>query len=100
MLVDLRNNELAMWVVCEAVGAQRELIDKMESIEGEGIIKDIKFTVGGVELNFLNVIEAISNNFDAAVNKRAQKLIKNKFDNLIETIDDIKDDVIEKLNHN
>lgn len=98
MLVDLSKNELAMWIVCEAIGAQRELIDKMENIKGEGIIKDIKFTVGGVDLNFLNVIEAINNNFDEAVNKEAQKLIKNKFDNLIETIDDIKDEVVEKLN--
>lgn len=97
MIVDLKENKLAMWAVCEAIGSQHELINKMESIEGEGVLKDIKFIVGGVELDFSNVITAIDKNVMTMINKEAKRLIQEKFNNLIETIDDIKDEVIDKL---
>lgn len=92
MIVDLEKNKLAMWMVCEAVASQHELIDKMDNIgtEGNEILKDIKFIVGGVELNFLNVIEAIDKNVTAMVNKEARELVEKKFDNLIEAIEEAK----------
>ena len=97
MIVDLDKNGKAMWVVCEAVGSQHELINKMEKIEGNGILQEIKFIVGGVELNFLNVIEAIDKNMSYMVEKEAKRLIEKKFDNLIETIEDVKSSFIEKF---
>lgn len=97
MLVDLKENKLAMWAVCEAVASQHELIDKMENIEGEGILKDIKFIVGGVELNFLNVIEAIDKNIDKLINEEAKKLIREKFNDLLDKIEEVENDIVEKF---
>lgn len=99
MIVDLKENKLAMWAVCEAIGSQHELIDKMESIETEGekILKEIKFIVGGVELNFLNVIKAIDNNVMFMINKKATELIEEKFDGIINTLEDVKSNIIDKI---
>lgn len=97
MIVNLKENKLAMWAVCEAVGSQHELIDKMDKIEGEGILRDIKFIVGGVELNFLNIIDAIDNNVMFMINKRATELIEEKFDGLINTLEDAKNNLIDKI---
>lgn len=100
MIVDLDKEKLVMWAVCTAIGSQHELIDKIEKVEGEGILRDVKFIVGGVELNFLNVIEDINKNIDRMLNKKAKKLIEQKFDNLIDTIEDTKRKFIDNLENN
>lgn len=91
MIVDLDRNKLAMRIVCNAIGSQHELADKMDSVKEGTLLKEIKFIVGGVELNFENVIKAIDRNYDQAVTKAAKELIEeklSKIDNLLENIHD------------
>jgi len=51
--------------------------------------RDVKFSVGGVELDFEKVIKAIEQNFDIAIEERARKIVNEKFDNLLNIIDDV-----------
>lgn len=72
MIVNLLENKLAMWFVCEAIGSQHELIDQFD--KNENCEHDIRFSVDGVELNFEKVINAIKANYDRAVYAKAREI--------------------------
>ena len=73
-------NSVAMWVVSAAIGEDFDLIDKMSLDEND--LYDVEFKVGGVELDFNNVVECIAETYENAVNDRAKELLKEKFDTI------------------
>lgn len=84
MKVNFKNNNLAMHIVCMAVGENTRLLDKLDyTRDGE---HEIIFTVDGIELNFTNVIADINRMFAEAVKEEAGKMYLEKFDNNSEKI--------------
>lgn len=78
MKINIIQNNLAMWFICEAIRDNIELINDFDNTQnGE---HDIRFIVDGVELNFLNVIDSIGNSFESAVKKKAYKMYLEEFD--------------------
>jgi hypothetical protein len=53
-------------------------------------LKDVKFTVGGIELDFENVVKRIEELFDWEIEEKAKEILSEKYDGLIEEIDEIK----------
>lgn len=102
MIVDLNKNKIGMHIVCMAIGKDHHLVDEMESIENDEpgtrkILKDVKLIVGGVELNFENVVERIDEAYNEALNRRARKMIEEKFDNLDDTLEFIKEKLMSEF---
>lgn len=85
--------DVRMWIVCTAIGADHDLIDKMQKNEDGSY--PVVFTVGGVELNFDNVAKRIEECFDDAVAKKAQELLDEKYDSLIGEIYDMQERIKE-----
>lgn len=85
--------DVRMWIVCTAVGADHDLIEKMAKNEDGSY--SVFFSVGGVELNFDNVAKRIEECFDDAVAKKAQKLLDEKYDSLIGEIYDMQERIKE-----
>ena len=81
--------DIRMWIICHAVGEEHDLIAKMKRDEDGNY--PVFFSVGGVELNFDNVAKRIEECFDDTVTRKAQKLLDDKYDNLLEEIDDVRE---------
>lgn len=97
MKINLREDRLAMWIVCEAINGEYSLIDKFDHTNmGE---HDIVLTVDGVELNFLNVINRIDAIYDKAVEKAAGRMYVEKFDSRSDEITDELDKILERLRY-
>ena len=94
MKIDISKKDVGMWVICEAIGSQHNLIDKIKFDEGHML--DICLTVGGVELDFSNVAKCINEVFNEAVTAKAQELLTNKYDSLISSINDIQERINEQ----
>lgn len=91
MKIDAAKDRMGLWVICEAIGSDRDVFDVMK-IDEEGMI-DVQLIVGGVELDFLNVAKRINEIFDDAVTKKAQELLCDKYDSLINDLENIKERV-------
>lgn len=86
MDVKLESRSLAMWVVCEAIKDEHHLMDKLDySRDG---VHDIKFTVDGVELNFMNVINRIDEIHADMVKKAAGRMYLEEYDRRSDEITD------------
>lgn len=85
MKVNIMENRMAMRIICEAVRDNFKLIDQMDHTQ-DGV-HEIKFTVDGVELNFVNFINSIEELWDEAITKAAGKMYLEKCDNRIEEIE-------------
>ena len=82
-------DDTRMWIVCEAVAGDFDLIDKMK--KNEDGTYPIFFSVGGVELDFDNVVKNIEKSFDLAVQNKAQELLNEKYDGLINELADMQE---------
>ena len=89
MKVNLWEDDIAMWAVCEATGNQYDLVDKMK-VDENGL-RDVVFSVGGIELDFLKVIHRMQDIFKDSVNKKAQELLSRKYQTLIDEVIDIQE---------
>lgn len=99
MEVNLKHEDLGMWVICSAIGKQSELIDKMEkNNDNDSIITDVKLIVGGVELDFHNVVKSLQENFDIQLDKIKASLGKEAFEKRVsDTVKEIIDEKYESL---
>lgn len=88
-LVKLEHGTMAMWVVCAAIGKENQLIETMEATE-DGL-KDIKFSVGGVELDFMKVVQRIDEEISKLITLKAQRLLADKYGDLEFEINDIQE---------
>ena len=96
MRINIKEDNIGLWVICEAIKDNHHLIDQMEWNEDKTI--DVHFTVGGVELDFNNVANRIKEIFDTAVADKAKELLAEKYDGLFDEIDDIKERLREQKN--
>lgn len=87
--IKLDKDTVAMWAICEAIGKERHKIKEME-VDKNGYYK-VTFSVGGVELDFERVVNRMDEVFCNMVEKKAQDLLVEKYENLIKEIYDIEE---------
>lgn len=85
MKVNIMENSMAMHIICEAVHGELQLIEQMDHTQ-DGV-HEIKFTVDGVELNFVNFINSIEELWDEAITKAAGQMYLEKCDSRMEEIE-------------
>lgn len=97
MKINVNKDRVGLWVLCEAIGDQRDLID-MVDFDENGLI-EVKLMLGDVELDFSNVAKRIDEIFNQAVTKKAQELLNEKYDSLISSISDIQERIDGQREH-
>ena len=95
MKVNIFKNRLAMWFVTSAIKDNWKIIDDFNIENQEDL--EINFTVNGVELNFLNVINRIEELFDKTVEKRAGEMYLEKYDRRSDEITEELENISERL---
>lgn len=88
-----KRGDIQMWLVCAAIGKDRNLIDKMEKDEAGNY--PVLFSVGGVELDFNNVAKNLEKSLNELVANRAQELLDEKYEELIEELSDMQERIKE-----
>lgn len=82
-------NSMEMWVICAAIGSNRDLIDKMKKNKDGSY--PVVFSVGGVELDFNMVTKRIKEQLDEFVAEKAMTLLIKRYDGLLDDISDIQE---------
>lgn len=95
MKVNLLQDSLATWIVCQAIGENTHIIDSFDNTQnGE---HEICFTVDGVELNFINVVNHIDKIFGDAVKEQAGKMYLKEYDKRSDEISSELQKIAERL---
>jgi len=84
-----KHGDMEMWLICEAIGKDRNLIEKMEKNEDGSY--PVVFSVGGVELDFCAVAKRIDEQISELVNNKAHALLHDQYEGLIGKIYEIQE---------
>lgn len=82
-------------MVCTAIAKETGLVNQFDFSRGG--IHEIKFTVDGVELNFLNVINKIDEIHSDMVKKEAGRMYTEEFDRRADEINEELDRISHRL---
>ena len=99
MKVNLYKNRRVFVAVCNAIGKELNLIDKIiearnpELKDGADSLDEIVFTVNGVELNFNNFINSFAAEWNKQVEKCAIELVNQKYNGLLDSIHSIQEEL-------
>lgn len=74
--IDFINNKMAMFMVCEAIGEDRDIIDFQADENG---LYDVKILFNDQELNVERFIENLQRNYQDAVRKQAADLLSSEY---------------------
>lgn len=85
------HGSMEMWLVCEAIGKNHDLIDKMQ--KNEDGTYPVVFSVGGIELDFSLVAKRIDEQISELVTNKAMELLDERYENLIGEIMEIQERV-------
>lgn len=81
--------DMGLWVICSAIGDEHEKAKQIQ--KNDDGTYPIMFSVGGVELDFDKVIKRLDEDLDRLVERKAQKLIDLRYEDLIKDIRDIQE---------
>lgn len=81
--------DMGLWVICSAIGDDHDKVKQMQ--KNEDGTYPIKFSVGGVELDFNKVVKRLDEDLDRLVERKAQKLVDLRYEDLIGDIRDIQE---------
>lgn len=84
--VDVMGNEMAMFIMCEAIGSEQDLMDFHADENGE---YDIKIIFNGKELNVERFIDNLQKSYQDAVNQHAADLLSVKYDKIVREVNEI-----------
>ncbi len=84
---------MEMWVVCTALGGNRELFEKMKKNEDGSY--PVVLSVGGVELDFNRFCKRLDEATQELAMEKAKQLVDEKYGTVFEELDDIR----ERLEH-
>ena len=89
----MKHNDMELWLILAALGEgeQRKNPDTFTR-NSDGSLP-IKFEVGGVELDFSAVAKRIDESLDYLVKDKAQKLLDDKYSELIDAINNIQENL-------
>lgn len=86
--IDVINNKMAMFIVCEAIGKDR---DKIDFHADENGLYDLKIIFNGTELNTEKFIENLSISYQNAVKKQAADMLKAEYGEILDKVYYIQD---------
>lgn len=86
--IDVINNKMAMFIVCETIGKDR---DKIDFHADENGLYDLKIIFNGTELNAERFIENLSISYQNAVKKQAAELLKTEYGEILDKVYYIQD---------
>ena len=93
--VNLTANEFALMCVCECIGEDWDKTQKIVDAEDNGY--EIELKVNGVELDFMEVMRLLHDNYEHMVEEKAKGIVKDQFEeihqkaiDIIENLDYIK----------
>ena len=87
--IKIRNNNMAMFMVCEAIGEERkEFADIKPDDEG---CYDIKITLNGRELNAERFLSSLQTSYNNAVKEHGASLLSSEYDTMLKSIYEIQE---------
>ena len=86
--IDVINNKMAMFMVCEAIGQDRDVIDIQADENG---LYDVKILFNDQEINVERFIENLQRNYQEAVKKQAADLLSAEYDKILGKIYEIQE---------
>ena len=99
MQVNLYKNRNVFVAICNAIGKDSELVNKiiearnLELKDGDDLLDEIVFTVNGVELDFNNFINGFATEWNKQVEKCAIELVNQKYNGLLDSIYNIQEEL-------
>ena len=99
MKVNLYKNKNVLIAICNAIGKDSELVNKiiearnLELKDGNDLLDEVVFTVNGVELDFNNFINSFATDWNKQVEKCAIELINQKYNGLLDSIYKIQEEL-------
>ena len=87
--IKIRDNNMAMFMVCEAIGEERkEFADIKPDDDG---CYDIKITLNGRELNVDRFLNSLQASYSNAVKERGASLLSSEYDTMLKSIHEIQE---------
>lgn len=87
------HGSMEMWVICTALGENRELFYKMKRNEDGSY--PVALSVGGVELDFNRFCQRLDEATQELAKEKAKELVDEKYISVLDEIEDIR----ERLEH-
>ena len=84
-----KRDSLEIWLILTSVGKDVDLINQMKKDEDGSY--QVEFKVGGLELDFNNVVERLDKSLDDLVARKATELLQDKYSDIINDMQDIQD---------
>ena len=99
MKVNLYKNKNALIAICNAIGKDSELVNKiiearnLELKDGDDLLDEVVFTVNEVELDFNNFINSFAAEWNKQVEKCALEILEQKYNGLLDSIHNIQNEL-------
>ena len=99
MKVNLYKNKNVFVAICNAIGKNSELIDKIiearnpELKDGADFLDEVVFTVNGIELDFNNFINGFATEWNKQVEECALEILEQKYNGLLDSIHNIQNEL-------
>ena len=87
--IKLSHSPMAMYMICEAIGSDRDINLKPD----ENGMHDISLTVNGQEINFERFISNLQKSYNDSVKSCASNIISSKYDQIINRIQNIQEEL-------
>lgn len=87
--VDVRQNNMAMFMLCEAIGGERERFKDLHADENG--MYDVTITLNGIEADTERFIENLHRSYREAVQKQARDLLDLEYGNILDSIYNIQE---------
>lgn len=86
--IDITNNKMAMFMLCEAIGQDRDVINVQADENG---LYDVKIIFNDQELNVERFIENLYRSYQNEVKKQATDLLSMEYDKMLKKIYEIQE---------
>ena len=92
-----KSGTMEMWLATIAIGTQHDLIEQMQQNDDGSY--PIRFTVGGIDLDFSRVGKRIEEAMDEITKERAERLLEEKCSNVCKELDNMQERIKELKEH-
>lgn len=89
--IDLKSNNMAMYMICEAIGPERDKWNLEDLKPDENGLCDLVITFNGKELNVERFIESLDRSYTEACKKYAAELLSSQYEEILKSIYNIQE---------
>lgn len=87
--INVVNNNMAMFMMCEAIGEERK--EFMDLKPDENGLYDVVITLNGTEINVERFLKSLQISYNDAVKKQAADLLSLEYDKMLNNIHEIQE---------